>query len=279
VDIDAFIEGAAAMDRVTREPELRNNPAALLAAMWHFAGNGRGDREMVVLPYKDRLLLFSRYLQQLVMESLGKEKNLAGETVHQGLTVFGNKGSTDQHAYVQQLRDGRDDFFVTFIEVLMDREGSSVMVEENATSGDFLLGFLLGTRRALHESGRGSMTLTLPDAGPHSLGMLIALYERAVGLYASLVGINAYHQPGVEAGKKAAEEVLALQIRALDKLRSEPGRGWTTQDLAAAMGAPGEVETLFQVLDHLAANPDHGIRREARGKPWEAIYRSEAGGQ
>ena len=61
---------------------------------------------MVVLPYKDRLLLFSRYLQQLVMESLGKEKDLSGNVVHQGLSVYGNKGSTDQHAFVQQLRDG-----------------------------------------------------------------------------------------------------------------------------------------------------------------------------
>jgi glucose-6-phosphate isomerase len=65
----------------------------------------------VVLPYKDSLLLFSLYLQQLVMESLGKEKDLDGKTVHQGLAVYGNKGSTDQHAYVQQLREGVANFF------------------------------------------------------------------------------------------------------------------------------------------------------------------------
>ena len=79
-------------------------------------------KAMVLLPYKDRLLLFSRYLQQLVMESIGKEKNLVGKKVNQGLTVYGNKGSTDQHAFVQQLRDGTADFFVTFIEVLKDSE-------------------------------------------------------------------------------------------------------------------------------------------------------------
>ena len=78
---------------------------------------------MVVLPYKDRLLLFSRYLQQLVMESLGKELDLDGKRVDQGIAVYGNKGSTDQHAYVQQLRDGVNNFFVTFIEVLEDRDG------------------------------------------------------------------------------------------------------------------------------------------------------------
>jgi glucose-6-phosphate isomerase len=90
----------------------------LLALMWHWATNGKGMKDMVVLPYKDRLLLLSRYLQQLVMESLGKEHDRQGKVVNQGIAVYGNKGSTDQHAYVQQLRDGRHDFFATFIEVL-----------------------------------------------------------------------------------------------------------------------------------------------------------------
>ncbi len=84
---------------------------------------------MVILPYKDSLLLFSRYLQQLVMESLGKEKDLDGNIVNQGIAVYGNKGSTDQHAYVQQLREGVLNFFVTFIEVLHDRQGQPVELE------------------------------------------------------------------------------------------------------------------------------------------------------
>ena len=120
-------------------------------------------RKLRIGPWvKDRLLLFSRYLQQLVMESLGKERDLDGKVVNQGIAVYGNKGSTDQHAYVQQLREGVNNFFVTFIEVLLDREGESIEVEPGVTSGDYLSGFLLGTRRALHENGRESMTLTIP---------------------------------------------------------------------------------------------------------------------
>src|SRR5690606_15891431 len=133
-----------------------------------------------ILPYKDRLMLFSKYLQQLIMESLGKEKDLAGDVVHQGIAVYGNKGSTDQHAYVQQLREGVNNFFVTFIEVLTDRQGASLEVEPGVTSGDFLNAFLLGTRSALHENGRESVTLTIPAVTPETVGMLIALYERAV---------------------------------------------------------------------------------------------------
>jgi glucose-6-phosphate isomerase len=272
LDIRALLDGAAAMDEITRRHETRRNPAALLAWAWYVAGEGRGTKAMVVLPYKDRLLLLSRYLQQLVMESLGKEKDLEGRVVHQGLTVYGNKGSTDQHAFVQQLRDGTPDFFVTFIRVLRGRQGPSPEVRPGVTSGDFLDGFLLGTRQALHESGRLSLTLTIPDVSARSLGMLIALYERAVGLYASLIGINAYHQPGVEAGKKAAAGILELQGRVLDALAARGAEGATCQELAEAAGAPDEVETVFHILERLAANPDRGVGRRPGRTPFEAIY-------
>ena len=59
-------------------------------------------------------------IRDRVMESLGKRLDRNGDVVHQGIAVYGNKGSTDQHAYVQQLRDGVDNFFATFIEVLED---------------------------------------------------------------------------------------------------------------------------------------------------------------
>src|SRR6266571_6719768 len=146
----------------------------LLALMWYYAGNGKGEKDMVILPYKDRLTLFSKYLQQLVMESLGKGKDLDGKIVHQGIAVYGNKGSTDQHAYVQQLRDGVLNFFVTFIEVQKDRHEPGIEVEKGVTSGDYLQGFLRGTRSALYESGRESITISIPEVNAFNLGMLIA---------------------------------------------------------------------------------------------------------
>lgn len=257
--IREILSGARDMDISTRIPRTLSNPAALLALMWYHAGGGRGAKDMVVLPYCDRLLLFSRYLQQLVMESLGKEKDRAGRIVHQGIAVYGNKGSTDQHAYVQQLRDGVDNFFVTFVEVLAHRSRPSIEVEPDATTGDFLSGFLQGTRRALYEGGRDSITVTVPDPGPRTLGALIALFERAVGLYGSLVDVNAYHQPGVEAGKKAAEGVLAIQRRLLLEMRAKTATLRTADELASAIGASDEVESVFKVLVHLAASSGRGI--------------------
>ena len=123
IDTLELLEGARDMDTWTSNPDGSDNPAALLAGVWYVAGAGRGDRALVVLPYRDRLHLLSRYLQQLVMESLGKQLDRSGREVWQGLTVYGNKGSTDQHAYVQQLRDGRDDVLTTLITVLDDGRG------------------------------------------------------------------------------------------------------------------------------------------------------------
>jgi len=250
LDVDGLLAGARACDEATRARDAQRNPAALLALMWHHATNGRGEKAMVVLPYKDRLLLLGRYLQQLVMESLGKRLDLAGRRVDQGLAVYGNKGSTDQHAYVQQLRDGRNDFFALFVRVL-EPGGSALEVAPGASAGDYLHGFWLGTRAALTENERESITLTLPRVDAPSVGALIALFERTVGLYASLIGVNAYHQPGVEAGKQAAAAALALQGRVLAALGREPR---SAEQIAERAGAPEQAETVYLLLEHLCAS-------------------------
>ncbi|MBK7828255.1 hypothetical protein [Nannocystis sp.] len=246
-DWRGLLRGAAAMDAATRNRELRHNPAALLAHAWFALTEGHGRKAMVVLPYADRLALLAKYLQQLVMESLGKRHDRKGHEVWQGLTVYGNKGSTDQHAYVQQLRDGRPDFFASFVRVLDDGIHDAIEVEPGVTSADCLDGFYQGTRRALAEQGRRSITLTLDRLDAPSLGAVLALFERSVGLYAELLDINAYHQPGVEAGKLAARAVLTLQRRLVAAL------GPTPQDLeglAAALAS--EPLAVWQIARRLA---------------------------
>jgi glucose-6-phosphate isomerase len=249
VDVDAFLRGAREMDQATRSEDPSTNPAALLAAAWYVIGDGQGKKDMVVLPYKDRLELFSRYLQQLVMESLGKAEDRNGNRVEQGIAVYGNKGSTDQHAYVQQLRDGLRNFFVTFITVDEVRKGSPFEVADGVRTGDYLNAFYLGTRSALAEEGRPSLSISIASVSPYHLAALIALFERAVGIYAELVNINAYHQPGVEAGKKAASVSLDLQEKILDTLDLEE---ITTTELAAKIGAEQHPDTVFYLCRHLA---------------------------
>ncbi len=259
INIGEFIDGAAAMDRLTRNKRTQENPAALLALSWHLATEGRGRKDMVILPYKDRLMLFPKYLQQLIMESLGKEKDLNGNRVHQGISVFGNKGTTDQHAYIQQLRDGVHNFFATFIEVLRDQEGRSLEVDPGITSGDYLSAYFLGTRNALYENNRASLTITIDAISARTIGALIALYERAVGLYATLIHVNAYHQPGVEAGKKMAGTIIQLQREVVAFLRAHADTSFTAEEIAQSLQSEDNVESIFKILEHASANHDHAI--------------------
>ena len=264
-DIEAILRGAAKMDELTRRKSTRQNPAGLMAATWHFSTGGKGKKDMVILPYKDRLDMLARYLQQLVMESLGKEKDLNGNVVNQGIAVYGNKGSTDQHAYVQQLREGVNNFYAVFIEVLKAGNGADLEVEPGITPGDYLSGFLYGTRKALYDKDRGSITITVKQVDEETVGSLIALFERTVGLYGFLVGVNAYHQPGVESGKKAAQSIIEMQSRLVHVLDDGPGNA---EQLAQRIGAQDKAEDVFHILRHLEANE----RVKAEGTGVEASF-------
>jgi glucose-6-phosphate isomerase len=270
--IDALLAGAQACDEFSRNNNVKLNPSSQLSLAWFESGNGKGYKNMVVIPYKDRLDLFSKYLQQLIMESLGKEFDLNKHIVNQGIIVLGNKGSTDQHSYIQQLIDGQNNYFATFIEDMNDGPHSDIMVESEVMSGDFLHGFYLGTRQALAERGRESITITINGITPFSVGMLIALFERAVGLYASLININAYHQPGVESGKKAANNVIAIQRQVLKFLSKGALQPFTAAEIAREIGADDEIENVFKICEHLSSNPNRRIKKLPAESPFAAKY-------
>ena len=95
----------------------------------------------------------------------------------------------------------------------------------------------------------------------NTVGALIALYERAVGFYASLVNINAYHQPGVEAGKKAAASVLKTLLNTRAALTAQPQ---SAAQIAANTGE--DAESVFHALTHLSTN-DAKVKRVSAGAP------------
>ena len=266
IDADALLRGAAKMDLVTRTVPFDHNPAALLATVWHHA-RATGAHAMVLMPYKDALALFPRYAQQLVMESLGKRLTRDGREIESGLAVYGNKGSTDQHALVQQLREGPNDFFAAFVEVL-EQQAPPLTLPDGFTPGQHLLGALLGTRMALGQAGRRSLTITLPRIDAEAVGALVALFERTVGFYASLVNINAYDQPGVEAGKLASSQVLAFQKKLRGVLSAV---GQTAQVLATEAGSPTQGGVAFYLLRRLAVE-DEAVEMVG-SHPLEAEFR------
>ena len=213
---------------------------------------------MVIVPYSDRLILLSRYMQQLVMESLGKALDLDGKEVHQGLNVFGNKGGTDAHAFIQQLNDGRDDFFATFIEVMKDAK--RLPITDANTMGNYLHGFLEGLSAALRGKGRQIITIRIPEVNERTLGMVIALYERAVAVYAEFININAFHQPGVQAYKLAAKGILTLRETLMKKIAELKGVSGTAEEIAAKVGEPDQAVEIGGLLDKAAANCPHVTR-------------------
>ena len=246
----------------SREPgkSIRQHPAATSRRMprcsWRRHGITQSRRSalknMVVLPYDDRLITLSKYLQQLLMESLGKEGK--------GISVFGNKGSTDQHSFVQQLREGYRDFFVAFLETRVPtadwivepecRPVEGEVAAENVTAGDYLAAFQTGTEQALADVDRLSLRISINRLNAGTLGGLVALFERAVTYYAGMIGINAYHQPGVEAGKNAADQVLDVQRRLVSTLHAT-AESPTPTELAEQLDAP--VEWIESLLDRLRA--------------------------
>lgn len=266
-DSQKLREGAREMDDATRGGDLQSNPALQLAAAWYHTVEVQGLRNMVVLPYCDQLALLARYLQQLVMESLGKHGK--------GITVFGNKGSTDQHAFVQQLREGYRDFFVCFLRTLVPQTDWVVESQEprdtstapsaEITSGDYLAAFQEGTAEALTDAGRLSFRMSVVQIDEFSLGALIALFERAVGYYGAMLGINAYDQPGVEAGKKAAGKILDIQRRLVAFLQSRPGTELTVSALAEAVGASHGL--VHDILDRLTRCNRFDLTATAVGEP------------
>ncbi len=256
MSVDSLLEGAGAMDELTRSSHYEENPAMLLTHYLLIQSMVQKKQNMVVLPYKDRLELWSRFLQQLFMESLGKTLELEGASQCFGLTVYGNKGTTDQHSYIQQLLAGHNDFFALFFSVLQETgETRQTVVEEGGiTMGDYLLAFCHGTMKAMANQGRESMLITLDKLDAFSLGGLIALFERVVGYYAACVGINPYDQPQVEEGKKSADTIIQLKKK-LNSLLADwvSDEGKKSLCLAALRRSflPGEYNTLYYLLHQM----------------------------
>ena len=149
IDVDGAARRRRRVDEATRVRDALRNPAALLALMWHHAGGGRGEKDMVVLPYKDRLLLLGRYLQQLVMESLGKRLDLAGRARGPGPHRLRQQG-LDRPARVRAAAPRRASTTSSRCScACSSRAARALEVEPGVTAGDYLHGFLLGTRAAL----------------------------------------------------------------------------------------------------------------------------------
>jgi len=210
VDVEAVLEGAAAMEKRATLPGLMENPAYLNAALNYLAYR-KGLKIGVLMPYSDRLYDFADWYRQIWAESLGKKFSRGGQVVHIGPTPVKALGTTDQHSQVQLYMEGPFDKLVTFITV--DDYGRDVKIPSQAPapSLSYLGGHSMAelirseqqaTAVALSKNGRPNCTIKLDRVSPENLGALIYMFEVQTVFAGGLFDVNPLDQPGVEEGKE-----------------------------------------------------------------------------
>lgn len=226
------VDEAIALDPV-------GNPILKHALIWYWYRVFCGLQSVAVVPYVLNWRLLTPYLQQLVMESLGKSHTQTGQPVKTpvGCVVIGEAGTNAQHSFMQYLQQGTT---AVPVDLLTPIPALSLDSATSLDPADAIAGFAFENAVAQHETlafggeagadhlrspgGRPSNLFVLPDARVETLGKVVAFYEHSVIYQAALYDINPFDQWGVEAGKRAARELggrfpgVTLQV-ALEFLR------------------------------------------------------------
>ena len=213
IDIDALLDGADAMDKRCSNPDIAQNPAAMLATLLVDLGLRKGKTNHVLMPYCNALYLLADWFRQLWAESLGKRESLDGETVYAGFTPIKALGTTDQHSQVQLYREGPNDkvFGLVKVEDFGEQDFNiptglgveAIKYLEGKSMAGLLNAELRATEYALVESLRPNFTLTFPRVDAHHVGEFIMLWEIVTAYAGLMLNIDAYDQPAVETGKQA----------------------------------------------------------------------------
>ncbi len=231
----ALLEGGHLVDHhFASEPLASNIPVIMaLIGIWH--RNICGYATHAILPYAQHLHRFPAYLQQLDMESNGKRVTITGDVVdiNTGPVIWGEPGTNGQHAFFQLIHQGSDIVPVDFLlavnphhqlaphhEMLVANclaQSQALMVGKSRQQAkDELLQAGIDEARAeklaphrVFPGNRPSSTFMFDRLTPHTLGMLIALYEHKVFVQGAIWQINSFDQWGVELGKQLANDLLA----------------------------------------------------------------------
>jgi glucose-6-phosphate isomerase len=218
IDVEALMQGARDMRTHCWSQPAESNAGVLGAALLHALATTRGRSIQVLMPYADALVHVADWYRQLWGESLGKRLDRAGRVVETGQTPVVSVGVTDQHSQVQLYMEGPHDKVVSFLEVekfrkdvkipKRHRDLASLGYLGGRTLGELIAAERRGTEIALTAAGRPNFTWRLPQVTPHVIGQLLYLFEFQTALSGELYGIDAFDQPGVEAGKIATYALM-----------------------------------------------------------------------
>jgi glucose-6-phosphate isomerase len=217
IDVESLWRGAAAEDReFWKKSPLQNLP--MLYAGLQYLLLRKGKHVSVLMPYAERLSLVGTWYRQLWAESLGKKNDRHRNRVHVGPTPVAALGPSDQHSQIQLYNEGPFDKIVTLVEV--EEFASDFRLPDpfpDIEGVSYFAGFKLseivhaerqGTSEALTANRRPNGTIVLPDLSGESLGRLLQMLMTATAVMGELMDVNAFDQPGVEAGKQAMYEIL-----------------------------------------------------------------------
>jgi glucose-6-phosphate isomerase len=218
MDLDAMVAGCAAMDTRCSQASLLENPAYLRAAVQYLMDAKKGKNMSVMMPYADGLRDVADWYRQIWAESLGKQYNLDAEEVFCGQTPIKALGATDQHSQVQLYREGPNDKIYNILEVgKFDRTLKIPDTLSQVSGLDYLRGKsmnklmvaeLKGTMDALKGNKRPVMRVSLPRLNAHTVAQLLYMLEVETAMAGRLYNVNTFDQPGVEAGKIIARQLL-----------------------------------------------------------------------
>ncbi len=212
IDIKELLAGALFMDKVCMNPNVKKNPALLLALL-QYESMKNGKNIGVMMPYADSLKYIADWYCQLWAESLGKAVDNDGNYVYAGQTPVKALGVTDQHSQVQLYREGPFDKVITILAVENFR--SSVEISQglpHIPDVNFLCGHtmneLINTEReateyALTTANRLNHTIYLKEVNAFTIGQLLYMFEMQTAFAGAMLNIDTFNQPGVEGGKNA----------------------------------------------------------------------------
>ena len=218
----AFLDGAAAEDKLSANANVRENPAMLDALIGVYERNILGYPATAVLPYSQALSRFPAHLQQADMESNGKSVNRFGEPVDYvtGPVLFGEPGTNGQHSFYQLLHQGTDIVPLQFIGFKDSQIGTDVVIQDSTSQQKLcanvaaqIVAFACGkaddNRNKNFEGGRPSSIIIGDQLNPQALGALLAHFENKIMFQGFLWNVNSFDQEGVQLGKVLAKRVLA----------------------------------------------------------------------
>lgn len=216
-----FLEGAAAMDVLSKNENLLENPSMLDALIGVYERNVLGYMNTAVLPYSQALSRFPAHLQQLDMESNGKSVNRFGDPVNYqtGPVIFGEPGTNGQHSFYQLLHQGTSIVPLQFVGFKNNQMGRDVVIQDSTSQQKLcanvvaqIVAFACGKdnedRNKYFEGGRPSSIIIGEKLDPKSLGALLAHFENKIMFQGFVWNVNSFDQEGVQLGKVLATRVL-----------------------------------------------------------------------